>query len=69
MVKFNSMQEMIQTALNKAGYIDMEPTEANLRECFSDYVDSGIWSNISYDDDDLHEHSVQDICRNLLKLR
>lgn len=69
MVKFNSMEDMIQSALNKAGYIDMEPTEANLRECFSDYVSSGIWENVHYDDGDLHEYAVKDICRNLLKLR
>lgn len=67
--KFNSNEEMIQNTLNKVGYLDMKPTEDNLRECFMDYVDSGIWSNIRYDDDDLHEFSVNDICRNLWKLR
>lgn len=68
-LKFNTAEEMIQATLNKVGYLDMKPTEDNLRECFMDYVDCGIWSNIRYDDDDLDEFSVNEICRNLWKLR
>lgn len=67
--KFNSNEDMIQATLNKVGYFDMKPTEDNLRECFMDYVDYGIWSNIRYDDDDLDEFSINEICRNLWKLR
>lgn len=67
--KFNSTEEMIQKTLYKSGYMDMEPSEDNLRECFMDYVDSGVWSNIRYDDEDLHEYSVNEICRNLWRLR
>lgn len=67
--KFNSNEDMIQATLNKVGYFDMIPTEDNLRECFMDYVDYGIWSNIRYDDDDLDEFSINEICRNLWKLR
>ncbi len=57
---------MIKKALEKAGY-DMEPTEDNLRKCFRDYVDCGAWSDV--EEEDIDEYSVEDICRNLLRLK
>ena len=40
------MSDLIQKALHKAGY-DSNPTEANLIECFLDYVAGGIYSNLT----------------------
>jgi hypothetical protein len=68
-MKFNSEIELIKATLDKVGYDFMKPTEENLRECFYDYVCCGVWSNISYDDEDLNEYSTNSICRNLWKLR
>lgn len=67
-MKFNSENEMIKSTLDKAGYGFMEPTEENLRECFSDYVDCGVWADIDFTED-LNEFSVKNICHNILKLR
>lgn len=40
------MNNLIQKALDKAGY-DSEPTESNLIECFLDYVDSGVFADLT----------------------
>lgn len=59
---------MIKKALEKAGY-DVEPTEENLRECFHDFVDCGAWANLSYDDGDLDEYSIEEICQNFMRFK
>jgi hypothetical protein len=38
--------EMIRKALDRAGYV-CEPTEANLRECFLDYVAEGYFADLT----------------------
>lgn len=58
--------ELIQKALIKAGY-DVEPTEENLRECFGDYADCGVWSNIELED--VKEITITEMCKELLSLR
>ena len=66
------MQQKIQQALDKAGY-DGEPTAQNLTECFLDYADAGVWSNLDYDDAKEEiadgEITVSDMCRAIMKLR
>lgn len=42
--------DLIRRALDRAGYTQEEPTEANLRECFADYVDSGFFADITLSD-------------------
>ena len=65
------MTNLIQQALSKAGY-DSQPTESNLVECFLDYVDSGIFSNLTSDEaEDMitdGEITVNDMCRALMRL-
>ena len=65
------MSNLIQKALTKAGY-DSQPTESNLTECFLDYVDSGVFSNLTTDEaEDMIEEgelTVNDMCRALLRL-
>lgn len=39
------MEELIVKALELAGYA-VQPTVENLRQCFLDYVDSGVWHNL-----------------------
>jgi hypothetical protein len=68
MYRFNSDEEMIKTALDKVGYGFMEPSEENLRECFDDFVSCGVWSDLRYDDEDINEIPVKNICRNLWNL-
>jgi hypothetical protein len=50
-MKFSEMadQELFSKALDKAGYIDLEPTEQNVRDCFIDYACSGAWGNVEVD--------------------
>jgi hypothetical protein len=58
--------ELIQKALTVAGY-NCEPTEQNLRECFGDYVDSRIWSNV--EQEDVQEMTITEMCQGLLSLK
>jgi hypothetical protein len=57
-------------ALDYAGY-DCEPTEYNLIECFRDYVDSGIWSNLDLEEaDDMiasNELTVKQMCNAIIR--
>jgi hypothetical protein len=66
------MRELISRALNHAGYIDTEPTEENITNCFLDYVDAGIWHNLDFDEarEDIAdgEITVKDMCHAILKL-
>jgi hypothetical protein len=53
-MKYSEVEKMNDTelftkALDLAGYIDLKPTEESMIECFGDYVDAGIWSNITMD--------------------
>ena len=65
------MTNLIQKALTKAGY-DSQPTESNLTECFLDYVDSGVFADLTYDEaEDMIEEgeiTVNDMCRALMRL-
>ena len=65
------MSNLIQKALSKAGY-DSQPTESNLTECFLDYVDSGVFSNLTTDEaEDMitdGEITINDMCRALMRL-
>jgi hypothetical protein len=64
------MDSLIRKVLDRCGY-DCDPTEDNVIQAFLDYVDSGIFRNLSLDeaeemvkDGDI---TIEDICRNLLK--
>lgn len=61
-----AMGALIRHALDKAGYRDMEPTEENLRSCFSDCVDHGCWSNLELED--VPDLSVKDMAGALIML-
>jgi hypothetical protein len=66
------MRELIQKVLDHCGY-EGEPTEELLIECFLDYVDSGVFGNLDYDEAknliEDGEISVKTMCSNLLKVR
>lgn len=75
-MKYSEMsdQELFVMALDNAGYIDVEPTEEELRQCFLDYVDTGAWSNVIYEDnipysDNGEEISHREMAIALIKLR
>jgi hypothetical protein len=57
----------LRQALDAAGYNHEPATEEAVRSCFLDFVYSGYWYNLNYDDDDLNEISIKDICRALSK--
>jgi hypothetical protein len=67
------MKELITKVLNHCGYSHLEPTEANLIECFLDYVDSGAFGNLDYEEakQDIADGDItfKQICYNLLKTR
>ena len=66
------MSNLIQQTLSHCGY-DSQPTERNLAQCFLDYVDTGAFSNLTYDEAaDMileGELTVNDMCQALLNLR
>lgn len=59
-----SNEKLFSLALEKSGY-DSEPTALNIKECFSDYVDCGYWSNIS--SDDIEDFSAREMAVSLIK--
>lgn len=65
------MKELIRKTLDHCGYNEEEATEENLANCFLDYVDSGIFGNLDYEEakQDIEdgEISFKMICYNLLK--
>lgn len=67
-----TMKELIEKALNKAGYTS-EPTEEELIICFMDYVDCGTWSNLTSDDtlDDINLGliTIEQMCNALIRLK
>lgn len=45
---------LFRLALDAAGYYDDEATEQNVRKCLLDYVDAGVFRDLTCDDvDDL----------------
>lgn len=75
-MKFSEMsnQELFFKALDKAGYIDVEPNEENVRQCFLDYIDTGEWSNVYYEDnipysDNGEEIDIREMAIGLIRLR
>lgn len=58
---------LIRRALDHSGYGHVHEIEENLIECFRDYVDSGIWFNLTLDDID--GISTADMCRALLNIK
>lgn len=59
------MTDYISRALKAAGY-DSEPTEANLIECFKDFVDSRAWIDI--EPEDVYDLTVKEMCYGLMNL-
>jgi hypothetical protein len=63
---------LIGRTLSHCGYQD-DPTEANLKECFLDYVNGGVFGDLDLDEAkemlEAGEITVEVICRNLLKLK
>lgn len=47
-MKYSEMTdtELFILALDSAGYIDVEPSEESVKDCFMDYVDGGAWGNL-----------------------
>lgn len=56
----------IRRALDRAGYTHVDDTEENLIQCFMDYVDSGIWQDLTMDD--IEGITLDEMCQALLKL-
>lgn len=59
------MKDYYRKVLDAAGYHHAEPTEQNVRSCFADYVDAGVWRDI--DMDDIEDITIDQMCFNLLK--
>jgi hypothetical protein len=60
-------QATIRRALDHAGYDQAPATVEELRGCFADYVDSGIWANS--DEIDVANVEPAMMARVLLRLR
>lgn len=67
------MKDLIRKVLDHVGYNEDEATEQNLINAFLDFVDSGSFPNLDYDEaKDLIEDgeiSIKTMCSNLLKVR
>ncbi|MFX3643295.1 MAG: hypothetical protein ACE3L7_32385 [Candidatus Pristimantibacillus sp.] len=64
----DSIQESrIRRALDASGYTAVEPTEKNLKECFNDYIASGIGSN--HGQENMDELTVTDMIRTMIGLK
>jgi len=57
--------------LNKAGY-NCLPTERNIINCFFDYINEGVWPNLSIDnvkqrikDEDI---TIEDMCQAIINV-
>ena len=57
--------DLIRLALDLAGYCDELATPSALRACFADYVDAGVWRDLTMDDVD--ELDLPDMVRALLR--
>jgi hypothetical protein len=64
------MEELIQKVLHHCGY-NLEPTIESLTECFLDYIDHGIFGNLTAEEAleeiESGDISVKLMCYNLLK--
>lgn len=60
-------RSQIRRALDAAGYLYDEPTPEALRECFADYVDAGVWGNLSLEDID--SLSIADMSNAIIRIR
>lgn len=59
------MNSLYRAALDAAGYCHLDATDQNVRDCFIDYVDAGVFSNLSIEDvDDL---TLQEMAAGLIK--
>ena len=65
------MTEVYRKILIAAGY-DCAATRENVINCFLDYVDTGAFGNLSYDEalEDIEdgEITIDQICSNLLRI-
>jgi hypothetical protein len=66
------MTNEIAIILDEAGYGEHEPTTESLVRCFLDYVDTGAFSNLDYDeavvDIKSGEISLNQIIRNMNRI-
>ena len=64
------MKELIQKVFNHIGY-DCEPTEDNLQQAFLDFVDAGVYGNLTIEEAEEEIESgditLKHMCYNLLK--
>jgi hypothetical protein len=60
-------QYLYAKTLDVAGYGHEDPTEENVRNCFADYVDAGIWRNLNLED--CEEITTADMCAALIRLK
>jgi hypothetical protein len=64
------MKEFIKKVLDHCGY-EGEPNESNLELCFLDYVDSGIFGNLTVEEaiEEIKDGDItlKMMCYNLLK--
>lgn len=58
-----SITGRFRQVLDQAGYTDSEATEANVRACFQDYVDSGAITGV--EDGEIANLSIDAVCRAL----
>lgn len=63
----NDQEKLIRRALDHAGYNGEPATTESLINCFTDYVDAGVWSDLTLDD--IGELSVLDMARALINLK
>lgn len=73
-MKYSEMTdtELFILALDKAGYIDVEPSEESIKDCFMDYIDCGQFPNVDIDDYgvtyyDNEEITVREMAINLIR--
>lgn len=59
-------RSQIRRALDAAGYSYDEPTKEALIECFSDYVDTGAWADLTMED--IEDISISEMCRALIRM-
>lgn len=58
---------IIRQALDRSGYGHVHESEEALIECFKDYVDSGIWQDLTLDD--INDITIEEMCRALMNIR
>jgi hypothetical protein len=67
-----TMNSLIRKTLREIGYNDCDPTENELINAFLDFVDSGAFRNLTYDEaKELiaeGEITLEQMCRNLMRV-